>query len=518
MVHCSECKIDQSKDSFSASQLNKQQSVRRCKQCIQPVVHDRIAVLYQWLRHHGALVQNVQVREMGPEYRTVYVNNRVNKNEVLLSIPRACIMTTSDAKSSAIGKALEQTKINVHNHTWLALYVLQERQNPSSFFTPYLQLLPIQYSSMPLFFGSDEMKELSGCFVAGMVNAIKFCIREEYDKLRQYLPSFQSSIDEFLWARLVVISRIFSMPAIKEEGLVPLADMLNHKSAATTTWNYCDKKTAFLITSTCTQLTGVEVFDSYGPKCNSRYFVNYGFTLPNNESQNQAAVFIKPESLTALQVSLVGDPCTYDDGYSYYQVAVDRMLEEKVRCNGYYRFQLQCPGLNVPDSDPRESLRLDGLRCTLACLRFLRVVVATPEELKLIAQRFEQYMKAYPTTSRSVHLLASFDIQPVSVQNEIEVLNRLRLAVDQRIDEFPTSYESDQQALALATPFSNWFNILTIRCSEKKVLSDTHALCTMVIDTWSQYKHVFKVAKRLRSVQLTSNYIKTHWDKLKAQQ
>jgi hypothetical protein len=35
--------------------------------------------------------------------------------------------------------------------------------------------------------------------------------------------------------------------------------------------------------------SGVEVFDSYGPKCNSRFVVNYGFVLEDNE-ENQAVI------------------------------------------------------------------------------------------------------------------------------------------------------------------------------------------------------------------------------------
>ena len=514
MVNCSVCLADRCKDDFSATQLNRRAALRKCRQCLDPVVHDHIGVMYKWLRQHGAVLQNVQVKEMGPEFRTVFINNRVGKNELLISIPRSCIMTTSDAKRSAIGKELEKTNLTVHNHTWLALYLLEEKKKQSSFFAPYIDLLPAEYRNVPLMYSIDELKELDGTFALDMVVSVRQCLQVEFQNIKRSIPSLSISVDEFIWARIAVISRIFSMPAIQEEGLVPLADMLNHKQSATTTWRYCDTRAAFLIISTHVQLTGLEVFDSYGPKCNSRYFVNYGFTLANNEAYNQAALFVHPGALSALQAAIIGNPCSYDDGFSYYQAAIEMQMEQKVRCGGYFRFQIQCPGLNLPDCNPEETRKLDGLRCTLACLRLLRVLVATETEQELIASLCGKYMVTYPTGCK--FLLSSFDLPPISAQNEINALHKLETLARERLAEFPTSYNDDHQSLLNAPLFSNKYNTLMIRCSEKKVLTDTAELCKAVTSAWSVKKSIFSVAKQLKQSQLAGNYIKSHWNKLKS--
>lgn len=64
----------------------------------------------------------------------------------------------------------------------------------------------------------------------------------------------------------------------------PLADMLNHRIPRQTQWFYSDLHKAFMIQSMEDIPAGTEVYDSYGKKCNSRFLLNYGFTLEDNDS------------------------------------------------------------------------------------------------------------------------------------------------------------------------------------------------------------------------------------------
>ena len=38
---------------------------------------------------------------------------------------------------------------------------------------------------------------------------------------------------------------------------------------------------------------GETIFDNYGDKCNSRFFMNYGFINENNEENNEIPMIIK---------------------------------------------------------------------------------------------------------------------------------------------------------------------------------------------------------------------------------
>jgi hypothetical protein len=88
-------------------------------------------------------------------------------------------------------------------------------------------------------------------------------------------------------------SRIFGLfiDGNKTDILAPFADMLNHRLPKQTTWNYLDGKEGFVIESLQDIDQGVEVFDSYGKKCNSRYLLNYGFVVDDNPD-NQVVPFL----------------------------------------------------------------------------------------------------------------------------------------------------------------------------------------------------------------------------------
>jgi len=84
----------------------------------------------------------------------------------------------------------------------------------------------------------------------------------------------------------MVSSRIFGITVngVKTDGFVPYADMLNHKRPRQTTWYYSDERKGFIIEACDDIARGSEVYDSYGKKCNSRFFLNYGFINLNNDA------------------------------------------------------------------------------------------------------------------------------------------------------------------------------------------------------------------------------------------
>jgi len=97
---------------------------------------------------------------------------------------------------------------------------------------------------------------------------------------------------------MLVASRIFgiTIDGIKTDAFVPFADMLNHKRPRETTWFYSDEKEGFIIEA-CEDLPrGAPIHDSYGKKCNSRFFLNYGFINANNDANEVAfKIFLDPD-------------------------------------------------------------------------------------------------------------------------------------------------------------------------------------------------------------------------------
>ena len=102
---------------------------------------------------------------------------------------------------------------------------------------------------MPIFFDEDELKLLKGSFSIRKIIDRQEELKEEYDNICRHVPDFrQYKLEEFVWARLVVITRIFGLvvKGNKTDGLVPMADMLNHKRPRETSWSYDDNRLVLL--------------------------------------------------------------------------------------------------------------------------------------------------------------------------------------------------------------------------------------------------------------------------------
>jgi len=215
-----------------------------------------------------------------------------------------------------------------------------------------------------------------------------------------------------------VITRIFGFEVngLKTDGLVAMADMLNHKRPNETSWTYDTSRGAFTITTTKRLLKGQQVFDSYGRKCNSRYFVNYGFSLDENEDNQVGMWFNVPQN----------DPL--------YPLK-SKLLGPRTR-----RFQI-----------PFEHKE----RVTRKCMSYLRVAYATMEEL--------QELQKLPSVEK-------FD--PLNVHNEAKAVHAVAEAAQVVLKGFPTSLADDNKMLLDGDRklTMNIRNCLIMRRGEKEVL------------------------------------------------
>jgi len=384
---------------------------------------DKFQVLQDWLRAGGAKYPDLLLKFYTTDYRGVHAKRRLDRNQCILEVPLALIMTTDKAQRCEIGRFIANSGATVHSsHSWLAAMLLQEKYNPNSYWKPYLDILPAHYRNMPIFFDQSELDELKGSFTLQMIANRKISLKMEYDAIANHCPEFARFHHlEFFWARLAVITRIFGFEIMgrKIDGLVPMADMLNHKRPHETAWNYSDSKGAFTITTTKRLLKGAQIFDSYGRKCNSRYFVNYGFALDVNEDNQVAMNFgLLPANLDparAMKAAIVG--------------ARPR------------RFQIPF--------DHREQVTVD-------CLSYLRIVHATEEELAQLAEERADFKK----------------VGPINQRNENAVCADLGRAAMVVLQGFPTTLEEDNKILSdnSSSLTMNIRNCVVMRRGEKEVL------------------------------------------------
>lgn len=145
--------------------------------------------------------------------------------------------------------------------------------------------MPNDFSHFPINYTPELLKELKGtCFIE-QVEAKQHDLKRDYEIVAGVDENFRRfGLQRFIEARLLVCSRVFGVVVdrVKTDALVPVADMLNHHMPKETSWYFCESTKGFVIQSLKDIPTGAEIFDSYGQKCNSRFLLNYGFTLPDN--------------------------------------------------------------------------------------------------------------------------------------------------------------------------------------------------------------------------------------------
>lgn len=171
-------------------------------------------------------------------------------------------------------------------HTYLSIFLLQELlKGEKSEWKLYLRLLPKDHSNFPINYTNHELSQLIGSPFLIQIHEKVYDLKRDYDRVFAANYEFRKyKFRDFCWARTIIGSRIFGVHIedTKTDILAPFADMLNHRLPKQTTWNYLDDKEGFLIETLEDIPQGVEVFDSYGKKCNSRYLLNYGFVVENN--------------------------------------------------------------------------------------------------------------------------------------------------------------------------------------------------------------------------------------------
>ena len=183
-------------------------------------------------------------------------------------------------------KGLRQRLISP-KHSFLSAYIMQERRKNQKEFTEYLDILPKSCVDFPIFFTEDERSYLKGSpFLSQIFEKIED-IKVDYNLICKEVPEFSEfPLKEYSECRVMVSSRIFGITVngVKTDGFVPLADMLNHRRPRQTTWYYSDEREGFIIEACDDIARGDQVYDSYGRKCNSRFFLNYGFINDNNDA------------------------------------------------------------------------------------------------------------------------------------------------------------------------------------------------------------------------------------------
>jgi len=384
----------------------------------------RFNYLENWLKEGGSKYDKLKIRFYTPIYRGVHAAKNIKAGEEILLIPKEQIVTLEMAQESPLGKKMMDH--NLRNmllspkHSFLTTYILQEEEKvKESKFFPFIDILPKSFENFPIFFSDEEKEYLKGSPFLKQVEEKIEDIKTDYDNICDKVPEYEKfDIKHFSEIRMMVSSRIFGMniEGVKTDGFVPMADMLNHKRPKQTTWTYTDEKEGFVIEAIGDIQRNEEIFDSYGKKCNSRFFLNYGFIVRNNDA-NEVPLCV-----------------TYNPGDKYITHKKDMIKDP----SEFKRFRVT------------DNLRESNMHEFFSWVRFVefdenytvlidyeaRAAGKTPYGDDSDEERFDQN-KGFKAK----------ELPALSVRNETKVMLRMKLECQKVLEGYPTSLEEDLDTL-----------------------------------------------------------------------
>ena len=254
------------------------------------------------LIENNSSLDKVIIKHHNKEYREILSNNDIKQGENVLEISEKCIITTEIGKDTEIGKEVIKKNLSlISKHNWITFVLLELLRGKEKWdlWKYYLKILPKTFDTNPLFFDKYYLEYLKGSQCLNKINKRQLLILNDYDTLCENIDLMkQYTYKEYTWARTVVITRIFGivLNGIKTQALVPYADMLNHTPVPKTRWYFDDQEKVFKIIAKNNISINEKIYDTYGRKCNSRFFVNYGFVLNHNKDNLVLFEFDKSSS------------------------------------------------------------------------------------------------------------------------------------------------------------------------------------------------------------------------------
>jgi hypothetical protein len=165
----------------------------------------------KWLKENGAMfdkVKPVWTRQGGFELQVV---SPCKTGETLVQMPISLFIGPKTVEKSWLRTLLDPLPVPER----VQVLLMWEDSNATSFFRPYLDMLPRTFDS-PLFWTRDQAKELQGTSLLDRSITLRYEMPRSWHELKALLDKHSSlfpadtfTYDKYLWSYSVVRSRAF---------------------------------------------------------------------------------------------------------------------------------------------------------------------------------------------------------------------------------------------------------------------------------------------------------------------
>ncbi|KAL9540935.1 hypothetical protein MBANPS3_009402 [Mucor bainieri] len=418
------------------------------------------STFWKWLQDNGAtLSKDIAIKDYRSEGagRGVIAANDIKEGELLFSLPRSILLSPFTSSLNQVD-GLKDDLAALNGWTPLIVTLMYESQKEDSFWKPYFDVLPRQFST-PMFWEEADLEELRGTDIVsklGKAEAEETFENEVNPIIEKYPNLFDKNVHNlelFHTCGSLIMAYSFNDELQKQQGesnanekenddheeqdsdeeekeeeeeeeqqvitMVPMADMLNHRTGFNNARLFHESD-SLQMKAIKDIKQGEQIYNTYGDLCNADLLRKYGFTDEKNEFD-----------LVELDGPLIVEHCNVDQKQDEELIErkIDFLMEEGVLDECF-----------VIDTEHEIPLEL---------IVSVHVLCSTPSEF----EKMEEKQKLpKPRLTQDVKQI---------------ILNILK----KRLSRYPTTVEEDKQALKDATGSKR--NALLVRMGEKNIIEST---------------------------------------------
>lgn len=239
---------------------------------------------FDWLRQHDFPKTKMVLAEFPNTGRGMMATSDIQAGEVIVSVPKAFLMC-----NETLQKVYGQHPLSMHQ--LLALHLCYLKRDPTSWWKPYVDLLPSHFNTMPVQYPPALAKHLP-YYLKEEVAQQASKLESDYANVNRFIKSRQElgsvGYKEYEWAWLCVNTRCIHMSTIDATAkggniaMAILLDFLNHSWEAKIESGFNVRTQCFEIRTLTPYRKGEQVFINYGPHDNLAILREYGFVIPDN--------------------------------------------------------------------------------------------------------------------------------------------------------------------------------------------------------------------------------------------
>jgi len=420
-----------------------------------------------WIIQSGGMIHDtLNIEYYDVDYRGMIVTNTIKNKMPLIKVPINCIISLEDSKvTNPYNKILVEKNINLNSiHSYLALELLFIRSTNDRR-RPYINCLPKYFDNVPINFKISELQPLRESYAIIKILQKIYMLRTEYDNILTAIPYLPYTFAEFVWARTAVITRVYAVNRNGKQDtvLVPFADMANHEIPPNTKWSFDEISQQFIVESESYLKSGDVLYETYGCKCNYRYFVNYGFTINNN---------------------------------IYEEVALQFNSISRIFINNYI-------------NDIIDTKELQNTSIYDICEHRYKKDVIFNKLMNIIISEIEMFQIGY-VYNEQVDKLMKFirNNEVMSKQSEIKIHSTIVHMTDTMMSKFATSINDDEKLLQKYDFGFNYRNSIIMRLGEKKVLrfwTEFSSACLELLQS-NDAKKIKKFNKKINKLKVNADF------------